>query len=52
MKKTQMDFKEWIIMDFKEFDFKKKTIIDFKKIVFKKKNSNGLWGNGIKGNRF
>ena len=47
-----MDFKEWIIMDFKEFDFNKKTIMDFKKIVFKEKNSNRLWGKGPKGNGF
>ena len=47
-----MDFKEWIIMDFKEFDFKKKTIMDLKKIVFKENNSNWLWGKGPKGNGF
>ena len=46
MVKTQMDFKEWIIMDFKEFDFKKKTIMDLKerdfKMDLKEKNSNGF----------
>ena len=32
-----MDFKEWIIMDFKDFDFKKKSIMDLKEKDFKKK---------------